>query len=348
MSVYNHQLETFIQVADAGSFSKAGEALFISPTAVMKQINLLESALDVQLFNRTPRGLTLTNAGKSYYQDAKYMIQYAKDAQVRAKNAMQGNDSMIRLGSSLMTPCQFLMELWPHIHALRPELKFEIVNFENTPENAREILKNLGQNIDVVAGIFDETMLKLRNCDAVELVKVPICCAVSIYHPLAQKKQLSMQDLYGQKLMLMKRNWSKYTDMLRDDLWEHHPEIEIVDFSFYNLEVFNQCEHDNVLLMAVPQWANVHPLLKIIPVGDRDGTFSLDMIMDDGDAALDLACSGAKDELSLAVSGENVETEKFRLELDIKWSASSQEPLTRPPEGDPIEYPMGQLGVGSL
>ena len=89
---------------------------------------------------------------------------------------------------------------------------------------------------------------------------------MSIYHPLAQKKQLSMQDLYGQKLMLMKRNWSKYTDMLRDDLWEHHPEIEIVDFSFYNLEVFNQCEHDNVLLMAVPQWANVHPLLKIIPV----------------------------------------------------------------------------------
>ena len=66
--------------------------------------------------------------------------------------------------------------------------------------------------------------------------------------------------------MLMQRNWSKYTDLLRDDLWEHHPEIEIVDFSFYNLEAFNQCEHENMLMMAVPQWANVHPLLKIIPV----------------------------------------------------------------------------------
>ena len=76
--MYNHQLDTFLQVADAGSFSKAAEALFISSTAVMKQINLLESSLEVQLFNRTPRGLTLTNAGKSYYQDAKYMIQYAK------------------------------------------------------------------------------------------------------------------------------------------------------------------------------------------------------------------------------------------------------------------------------
>lgn len=264
--MYNHQLDTFIQVADAGSFSKAAEALYISSTAVMKQINLLEGSLEVQLFHRTPRGLTLTDAGKSYYQDAKYMIQYARDAQVRARNAMQSNENVIRIGTSLMTPSQFLMDLWPQVHEAYPELKFQMVNFDNTPENAREILGNLGRNIDLVAGIFDETMLSLRGCSALELMRVPICCAVSIYHLLAQKKALSITDLYGQKLMLMKRNWSKYVDLLRDELWEHHPEIQIVDFSFYNLEVFNQCEHENALLMAVPQWEGVHPLLKILPV----------------------------------------------------------------------------------
>ena len=264
--MYNHQLDTFIQVADVGSFSKAAEAMFISSTAVMKQINLLESSLEVQLFNRTPRGLTLTNAGKSYYQDAKYMIQYAKDARIRARNAMQDNESVIRIGTSLMTPSQFLLDLWPQVHEIHPELKFQMVNFDNTPENAREILGNLGRNIDLVAGIFDETMLNLRACDALELMRVPICCAVSIYHPLAQKKTLTVEDLYGQRLMLMKRNWSKYVDQLRDELWEQHPEIQIIDFSFYNLEVFNQCEHENALLMAVPQWEGVHPLLKILPV----------------------------------------------------------------------------------
>ena len=264
--MYNHQLDTFIQAADAGSFSKAAEALFISSTAVMKQINLLEGNLGVQLFHRTLRGLTLTNAGKSYYQDAKYMIQYARDAQVRAKNAMQDNASVIRIGTSLMTPSQFLLDLWPQVHEVHSELKFQMVNFDNTPENAREILANLGQNIDIVAGIFDETMLGLRGCTALELMRVPICCAVSIYHPLAQKKILSLADLSGRRFMLMKRNWSKYVDKLRDDLWENYPEIEIVDFAFYNLEVFNQCEHENALLMAVPQWEGVHPLLKILPV----------------------------------------------------------------------------------
>lgn len=38
--MYNHMLDTFISVADCKSFTKAAEVLFISPTAVMKQINV--------------------------------------------------------------------------------------------------------------------------------------------------------------------------------------------------------------------------------------------------------------------------------------------------------------------
>ena len=73
--MYNPQLETFIRAADAGSFNKAAEESYITPTAVIKQINLLESSLGVKLFERSHRGLTLTNAGHSLYQDAKYIIQ---------------------------------------------------------------------------------------------------------------------------------------------------------------------------------------------------------------------------------------------------------------------------------
>ena len=68
--MYSHYLDTFICVADCGSFSKAGEAMFISATAVMKQINQLESALECPLFVRTSHGLILTEAGKSYYHNS--------------------------------------------------------------------------------------------------------------------------------------------------------------------------------------------------------------------------------------------------------------------------------------
>ena len=264
--MYNPQLETFLCVAEAGSFNKAAERLYISPPAVIKQINLLEESLDLQLFVRTHRGLQLTEAGKSLQQDARYVIQYCKDSVTRARNAMQESTDVIRIGTSPMTPAQVLVELWPQLQQDCPTTKFQLVPFDNTLENAREILANQGQNIDVVAGVFDETMLNLRKCDGLEISREPICCAVSIHHPLARKDKLTVQDLYGEKLMLMHREWSHYVDMLRDDLWKNHPQIQIVDFDFYDVSVFNQCENNSCVLMAVEKWRYVHPLLKILPV----------------------------------------------------------------------------------
>ena len=145
-------------------------------------------------------------------------------------------------------------------------MKFQIIPFENTPENAREILGNLGKNIDVVGGIFDETMLDLRRCAGLELSREPFCCAVSVHHRLAAKDRLKLEDLYGENLMLMRREWSRYVDELRDDIWQNHSQIHIVDFDFYSMEAFNRCENSNDVLLAIPGWANVHPLLKVIPV----------------------------------------------------------------------------------
>lgn len=264
--MYNPQLETFLRVADAGSFSRAAEEAYITPTAVIKQINLLEESLGVKLFDRTHRGLTLTKAGRSLYQDAKYIIQYCRDSVARAKNAMLEDTNVIRVGSSPMTPAQILMQLWSKVNETCPDIKFQIVPFENTPENAREILGNLGKRIDIVGGIFDETMLALRGCAGLELARAPFGCAVSIHHRLASKDQLQLSDLYGENLMLMHRGWSHYVDQLRDDLWQHHPQIHIVDFDFYDMDVFNRCESTNDVLLAISGWASVHPLLKVLPV----------------------------------------------------------------------------------
>lgn len=263
--MYNPQLETFIQAAESGSFNKAAEKLFISPPAVIKQINLLEKSLNVELFIRTHRGLELTDGGKSLYQDAKYIVQYCRDSVARARNAMmEGN--VIRIGTSPMTPVQTLINEWHSIQELCPDMKFQLVPFVNTPENAREILKNLGRNIDVIAGIFDDTMLNVRQCAGLEISRVPICCAVSVNHRLAKKEKLSVQDLYGENFMLMHRGWSNYVDMLRDDLWENHSRINIVDIDFYDVDVFNRCENSNDILMAIDNWQYIHPLLKILPV----------------------------------------------------------------------------------
>ncbi len=131
--MYNPQLETFIRAADAGSFSKAAEELYITAPAVIKQINLLEGNLHLTLFERTHRGLKLTEAGKSLYEDAKYIIQYSKESVLRAQRAESKQGSPIRIGTSPMTPGQFLVSLWPKIHQHNPDIRFQLIPYENTP-----------------------------------------------------------------------------------------------------------------------------------------------------------------------------------------------------------------------
>lgn len=173
---------------------------------------------------------------------------------------------IVSLGISPMTPPEVFVELWPKIQKIYPEMKFKLITFENTPENAREILANMGKNIDVIAGIFDETMLELRGCDGTEISREPFCVAVSIHHRLAKKEKITLDDLAGENLMLMRRGWSYYGDMLRDDMMKNHPEINIVDFNLYNVEAFNRCENNNEVLLAFKSWESVHPLIRIIPV----------------------------------------------------------------------------------
>lgn len=264
--MYNPQLETFLCVVESGSFSKAAEKLYITAPAVIKQINSLESSLNLQLFYRTHRGLVVTEAGKSLYKDTKYIIKYCKESVARAENAMQGDKEVIRVGISALTPPKIFVDLWPKIQKYYPNMKFQLIPFENTPENAREILANLGQNIDMIAGIFDDTMLSLRKCNGIEIAREPFCCAVSIHHKLAKKEKLEIEDLYGENLMLMHRGWSEYVDILRDELWKNYPQINVIDFDFYDVEIFNRCENSNDVLLAVQSWKSVHPLIKMIPV----------------------------------------------------------------------------------
>ena len=139
MTLFSYEI--FDAVARQGSFNKAAEESYITPTAIIKQINLLEDSLGVKLFKRTRRGLTLTKAGRSMYQDAKYIIQYCHDSVIRARNAMQEDSNVIRIGSSPMTPAQLLMELWSKVQTICPDIKFQIVPFENTIPSSTELYK---------------------------------------------------------------------------------------------------------------------------------------------------------------------------------------------------------------
>lgn len=258
------QLYTFISVAKYGSFSKAAEATFVSPTAIMKQIDALEKRLGVTLFNRTNRGIVLTEAGEGVLADAKYLADYAARATEKARETdRRDNMRSIKIGTSLMTPARFILDIWTEIQSVAPNLKVELIPFENTPENAREILTNLGAQIDVVAGIYDEKFAKERGFQTVLLEEKKLSFAVPLSSSLIFKRSLSPEDLKETGVMFIKKGWNEYIDELR--LSCENAGVKIIDFDFFNLAAFNEAVKSSVPIIAISGWESVHPLLKIVP-----------------------------------------------------------------------------------
>ena len=262
--VYNPQLITFITVAVNGSFTKAADELYITPTAVMKQINALEERLGITLFARTNHGLQLTEAGKSFLQDARYIIDYSDRATEKAKEIdNKDRQKSIRIGTSIMTPAKFLLDVWAEIQKFNPYLKIELIPFENTPINSVEILRNLGKHIDIVAGLYDDGFLKERGCRVAHLCDKRLLFAIPVTHPLSGRGKIELSDLKGRRVLLIRKNWNEYIDQLRADLIANGTEIE--DFDMFNLGAFNRAAQENVPIITVEGWEDVHPLLRIVP-----------------------------------------------------------------------------------
>ncbi|HCD42215.1 MAG TPA: LysR family transcriptional regulator [Lachnoclostridium sp.] len=264
--MYNPLLNTFITVVDCGSFAKAAGVLYISSTAVMKQMNSLESHLDLKLIERTPAGIHLTEAGAVIYRDAEFLIDYSEKSVSAAKAALHANDTTFCVGTSLLNPAKPFMDLWYRVNKEFPEYKLHLVPFEDNHEGILSEIEKLGEKFDFLIGVCDSQKWLSRS-NFLPLGRYKKMIAVSREHRLAEKKCIDIEDLYGETLMMVLRGDSGVNDFIRNDLEKHHPEIHIEDKPhFYDLTVFNRCAETGNVLLTIECWQDVHPGLISIPV----------------------------------------------------------------------------------
>lgn len=91
-------LRYFVSVAELGSISRAAEKLFIAQPALSAQIRQLEEEVGAALLVRLPRGVRLTPAGESFFDDARAILARAQQASVRAREKQSGQRTTLRLG----------------------------------------------------------------------------------------------------------------------------------------------------------------------------------------------------------------------------------------------------------
>ncbi len=264
--MYNPLLDTFIAVADCGSFAKASQKLYISSTAVMKQINTLESHLGLKLTQRTATGVRLTTVGEAIYKDAKFIIDYSQKSIANAKATALNYDTTFCVGTSLLNPAKPFMDLWYKVNQDFPQYKLHLVPFEDNHEGILSEIGQLGKKFDFLIGVCDSKAW-LSLCNFLPLGCYKKMVAVPREHPLAKKKLIHLEDLYGETLMMVKRGDSGVNDFIRNDLERNHPKIHLEDTpQFYDLSVFNHCAESGNVLLTIECWKDVHPMLVSIPV----------------------------------------------------------------------------------
>lgn len=193
-------LNTFLYVAELGSFSKAGEALGYSQPTVSVQIKQLEQELGGKLFDRIGHMVQLTDKGRDILVYAQQVVGLCRQmAQPSGQTAAQ---TLIRLATadSLCTP--LMTRSFEQLRLRHPQIGLQL-----TTAGTGELFRLLEHNeVDLVCTL-DNHIYNNNYVIAAE-EKIGVHFIASADHPLAKKKLLTRQELLSQNFLLTERGMS--------------------------------------------------------------------------------------------------------------------------------------------
>ena len=274
--MYNHLIDTFLCVAEQGSFSKAAESLLMSPANVFKQINMLEEILKVPLIKRSYKGVELTEPGQFFYKESHRLIEMSETILSQTRHLHNRNKTVIRIGTIPLDPIDSFNRIWQN----SPRADDFIIRFVNYPTDINRMdLFVLGDKYTTDISFSPEPLLESREeTEVFPFTSNKLTCSVPASSPLSKKDKLSLSDLDGQTLLFpsrgnssLTRQFSRWIRQQKTDVCLETPSI------FYDIELFNRCAEEKKILISIDNWVNIHPGLVNIEV-DWDWTIPCGII----------------------------------------------------------------------
>jgi len=193
------QIQYFIAIAEREHFSRASEHLRIAQPALSRQMKLLEAELGVELFERLPRGIRLTPAGKFFLEHSRSILGQISNAVSLTQAMAAGRAGRLRLGVIEMGAWQGLVP--DSIRRFRKE--FPAVELELS------VLSSPGQTEALKAGRLDAGLLYYPPRDAglvaIPLIRHPVMIAVPVESPHAESTEVDLNDLSGEAFIGFRR-----------------------------------------------------------------------------------------------------------------------------------------------
>ena len=190
----NH-LAIFNTVARSGSFTAAAEQLHTSQPALSMQVKELEKQLGVQLLERLPRGVQLTDAGKTLFEYAQRIAAMEASAVQAMKDVRALKQGAISIGCSLTIGTYLLPGLLARYRQKHAGIRTE-VRIANTAA-IQNLISDGVLDIGLTEGYLDDELLEGKVFQNDRLIPV-----VPPGHPLISRKSVSLADFAAFPLIL--------------------------------------------------------------------------------------------------------------------------------------------------
>lgn len=190
------QLRYAIGIAENGSFNKAAEKLYVSQPSLTNAIHDLEGELGIQIFNRTGRGVTLTQDGQEFISNAKQLYLNYESVVERYK---KGGASKKKFGISTQHYSFALKSFVEMVKRFNTD-EYEFAIRETRTKEVIEDVASLKSQIGILyLSDFNRAIIqKMLNAKDLEFHPL-IDCKAFVYmwkgHPLAKKKSISFEEL---------------------------------------------------------------------------------------------------------------------------------------------------------
>lgn len=203
------QIRYAVAVAEELHFGRAARRLHMTQPSLSRQIRTLEHEIGCDLFERTSRGAALTPAGAEFAAQARRTLQTVESGIRRTQDVGRGARGHVSLGFVATAALDVLPQALLAHRTQRPGVVVTLS--ELTTEQQVEAL--LAQDLDVGLGRDVRATDGLRT-DIVR--REPVVVALPRLHALAQRADLSVEDLAGEAVVKLPRNRARLIDGLLD------------------------------------------------------------------------------------------------------------------------------------
>ncbi|MBA2522792.1 MAG: LysR family transcriptional regulator [Solirubrobacterales bacterium] len=203
------RLKTLLEIARTGSFARAAETLHFTPSAVSQQMRALEGTTGVLLFERSPRGVELTEAGLALRDHAEAIIARLAKAEVELEAIGGAAEGRLRFGSFSSATGAFAARAFRIFEERNPKAAVSFVDGEPF-----ETLEAIGENDLDLAVIFEldewPARADYRGVDArsqfpvdtVPLFDDPYLLVLRKDHPLAANESITLEEASGERILV--------------------------------------------------------------------------------------------------------------------------------------------------